>query len=506
MVPNVAIQRGSARWRTSLLRTTGGVALTIVAAVVGAGLPAVEKAVFSTSATGIWSGVVLVLIAGAPAATRLRRDPLDAPGLYAASTIVFLGLTSLAWLGTPILPGPGLGQANVGEALRLVAVGLVAFGVGTWLVAPPSGKRSYGVPPDQFVAPSATTLLAFFGLSLVAVVISFALGTYGYISDTAALARDSAYTTPLSVAGIVGNFVLIATAVSYYATRDPRLLRLVVLFAVSEMVIGFVGGNKLITLMPLMFVLGAYVMAHRRVPVVPTVLTVVFVLVVVVPTNLRYREGIHQQPQAPSSALRAALSAPLELNPVVAFTNAGNYVGSRFRSIDSVALIMDNTPSPFPYVGGETYLLLPAIALIPRAAWADKPQLNESGKFTQTYSQAPTTVVSATQITQVGDLYRNFGYIGTVIGLFCVGLLAGGGMHLFHRYESPRAQLVYVYTAMTVIIYVESDLPALLATASKTLPVAAITAWLLLPGRCDGPGYERVLRRVHGRDSAESRS
>ena len=469
-------------------------ATVAIAITVGAGIPLITGAVFSTSAGGIWGGVLLVLLAGLPTAIRLRRDPLDAPGLYAASTMLFLGLTSLAWLGHPLFPGPGLGQVQVAEALRLVAVALVAFGVGTRLVAPPSGNPQYE-RPGKFAAPSPAALVTVFALSLVATALSFALGTYGYVSDTAALARDSSYTALLSVLGIVGNFVLIAAAVSYHATRDRKLLRLVVAFAVTEMIIGFVGGNKLVTLLPLMFLFGVYVMARRRVPVVPILLTVVFVFAVVVPTNLRYREGVRGQSQAPRSALKAALSAPVELNPAVALRNAGDYVGSRLRSIDSVALIRDQTPSPFPYAGGENYLLLPAIALIPRAAWPGKPVLQESGKFTHTYGQAPSSVVSATQITQIGDLYRNFGFIGTVLGLFFLGLLAGGGMRVLQRYRSPRAQLVYVYTAMTVVVYVESDLPALLATASKTLPVAALTAWLLLPGASHPPGYQRLFPR-----------
>lgn len=495
----MAVQPSTRRVRSwpELSQAALAAAAATIAVVIGIGTPAALDAIFSNSDAGIWSGVLLVLVAGAPTAIRLRRHPLDAPGLYAASTILFLGLTSLAWLGDPVQPGPGLTQADVAKALRLVAVGLALFGIGTWLIAPHTSNTLEG-PKSRFSTPSSAALLTTFGLSLVGIVIAFSLGTYGYISDSTAVARASWFATILSVVGIVGHFVLIATSVSYYATREPRLLRLLVVFATTEMIIGFVGGDKRISLLPLLFVLGAYVLARRRFPLVPIAIATILVLVIVVPTNLRYREGVRGQTLSPSTALKATLDAPLVLEPAAVAENAFGYVGSRFRSIDSVSLIVDQTPSTFPYASGEGYALLPAIAVVPRALWPDKPTLDAAGQFTNTYGQRPASIRSATQITQIGDLYRNFGYIGVVAGLLCLGLLVGGVARAFQRYRSPRADVVYIYAAMTVIIYVDSDLPALLATASKTLPFAALTAWLLLPGSSSSPGYLQLSRRYSG--------
>jgi hypothetical protein len=144
--------------------------------------------------------------------------------------------------------------------------------------------------------------------------------------------------------------------------------------------------------------------------------------------------------------------------------------------------------------------------VIPRALWPEKPNLDDAGRFTQTYNQAPSSVRSATQITEIGDLYRNFGYVGVVVGMLCVGLAVGGAARAYQHYRSPRADLVYVYAAMTIFIYIDSDLPALIATASKTLPFAVVTAWLLLPGRASPPGYYRFTRRFTDATTSRQRA
>jgi hypothetical protein len=340
-----------------------------------------------------------------------------------------------------------------------------------------------------------------FAFSVLGATIAFAAGTYGYISDPAAV-RASSLNQILNVVTAIGLFAIIATALSYFATRESRLLVLLVLFTATGMIMGFVAGFKGTTLLPLTLILGSYVMVRRRWPVLPIVAGVLFVFVVLVPTNQRYREGVRTQSEAPRAALGAALTTALDFNPAKILSDAYDYVDLRFRSIDYVALILDQTPSPFDFAGGENYVLLPAIAVLPRSVWQDKPVLDEAEQFTQTYNQAPPEVVSSTQLTQVGDLYRNFGYTGVVVGMFCVGLVTGGATWAVRRYQSPRAELVYVYVVMTIVIAVESDLPAMLASASKTVPVAALVSWFLLPGRYGGPGYRRLLRGADGSRAA----
>lgn len=498
---------GTPRARSRLVFLTGA---AVVAGAVGIAVSPLSEAIFSDSSAGVLGGVALVMAAGLPTAMRLRRHSLDAPGLYAVATVVLLGFTSVVWVGNPIRPGPGLSQADIAGALRLVAAGLVAFGIGAWLVGPRGGRHKpderecqakkpsnthegRGRIFDPSMAPSALALVLPFAASVGAVVLAFALGLYGYVSEPAAVTTARSYVQILLTVAAVGNFVIIATGLTYFATGERRFLILLIGFATVQMAVGFVGGFKGTALLPFMLILGTYVLVRRRWPILPILAAVVFAFVVVLPTNQHYRQVIKADPQAKGDALNAALTTGLDTNPRAVLMTTGDYIGTRFRSIDYIALILDRTPSPFHHAGAENYVLLPAMMVIPRAIWGSKPTLDEGAEFTHTYNQVSTQVRNSTQLTQIGDLYRAFGTMGVLGGMFCAGLLAAAGTRALNRFASPRAQLVYVYAIMTLVIAIEAYLPLLVATASKTLPVAAFTAWLLLPGSRGGPGYLRLL-------------
>lgn len=57
---------------------------------------------------GVAAGSFLVALVGLPAMLRLRRDHLDAVGLYALMAVLSFGLLSLLWLVTPAVPAPGV--------------------------------------------------------------------------------------------------------------------------------------------------------------------------------------------------------------------------------------------------------------------------------------------------------------------------------------------------------------------------------------------------------------
>lgn len=466
------------------------VATGVGVSAIGLGLlvPTVGDLVFSSSQAGVVAGVVLVGAAASPLLARLRRDRLDAAGLYGLATATFLGLTSLAWVGEPTRPGPGLDQEAIAGALRLVAAGLLAFWLGSRLLGPAQPPAPIAMRPAD--RPSVAALVATYSVSLAAVLATFALGAYGYISDPAALASTLPFAAVLGLLATLGDLVLVATIVSYLRTRDRRLLPLLVGLIVIQMAIGFVGGNKKVIMLPLAFLLVGWIAAKRRLPVAAIVGSVALLLFVIVPINQDYRAAVRGEQQAPEEALAAAL---VQFDPVRAVGNAGDYVLTRFRSIDSVALIQMQTPSPFPYAGGEKYILLPLILTVPRVVWPEKPVLNDAAQFTQTYRQAPSEIRSSTQLTQIGDLYRNFGSLGVVIGLFLVGLVVAGLTALHRRLASPRSELVYLFAIVTVVSYVDADLPLLMATATRNIALAAGVAWLLLPGRSGPPGYRRLL-------------
>jgi hypothetical protein len=96
-------------------------------------------------------------------------------------------------------------------------------------------------------------------------------------------------------------------------------------------------------------------------------------------------------------------------------------------------------------------------------------------------------------MTEIGDLYRNFGRYGLLVGMLLWGAVIGLWQRLADKGLTPRGAMIHAYAILHYGIYIESDIPNLISIASKTLPVALVIAWLLLPGRSGVPGYRRVI-------------
>lgn len=475
-------------------------AVLLGAASLGAASPAISNAIFDESEIGVAVGVGLVLLAGSPTLARLRRHGFDAPGLYALATCCFLGLTSLAWLGFPQSPGPGLDQANIADALRVVAAGLFAFGIGAWTLGWPRRPPTSEPVADADIPPLAL-LVTLFAVSIIGTLIAISLGTFGYSAAPVGLESTSPFSSVLvlfsamlALAPTLGNLVVLITAMGYFRTRQRPVGHLLLAIVVVQICFGFASGFKGNTIMPIVFVLVAYALVRRRLPWRALTFVALFLFFVILPLNQEYRDSVRGAGAAPSAALRQAITTPPELNPTLAATSTVNYVFTRFRSIDSVALIRTQTPSPFSFAGGEKYWLLPAMIAVPRSVWPNKPVLDDTVEFTHTYSGRSVKIRSSTQITQIGDLYRNFGYGGVVIGMFLWGVVVAALAAAYIRWHSPRLQAIYAFVVVTIVVSVESTLPLLLNTAAKTLPLAAVVAWLLLPGRTNPPAFQRLRR------------
>jgi hypothetical protein len=444
---------------------------------------------------GVVAGAALVTAVGIAPILRLRRDSLDAPGIYALATVLFLGVTSLAWLGSPVDAGPGLTPSDVGRALVLVAAGLAAFSVGAALLG---GARERSTTTfAAAAAPARSVLIGAYVASLASALLGIALGVYGYIADVNSTERLLAFGQVFNLLTSAGNLVVLATAIAYFATRNRSFRAPLLVFIALQIALGFYSGVKGTTLEPLIYTALAYAVCRGRFPWRPIAVVAAVTLLFLVPVNTVYRETVRGETGIrPSHALRQALSgAPTNVTPGQAVENSYRYLFTRFRQIDNVALIEARTPSLFPFAGGVEYAQLPAIILVPRALWPSKPKLVAPAEFAHSYWHAADYIRTSTPITQIGDLFRNFGTRGVLIGMFVCGGAIAALTRLYRRWRSPRLDMVYIYSLVYFVVVVESTIPNILATASKSLPFVAALAWLLLPGRRQEPGYRLLFGR-----------
>ncbi|MCA1587119.1 MAG: hypothetical protein LC744_00070 [Chloroflexi bacterium] len=441
---------------------------------------------------GVFAGAALVATVATPLVRRFAVWRLDGPAVYGLACLLTFGVTALAWLNTPQNPGPGLVRDDIGPALVLVAAGLAAFALGVRALGP--GARPLLRPLQAAEAPSPRALLVVYGIAAAVFAAAIATGRYGYTSDAGAGTGPSAQL--ISLAASASGIVVLVAAVAYFATGEVRLRQ--VLFAVVgvQAALGLVSGVKGESLGPLLFCTLAFVAYRDRMPWRGIAGVAIVTLLVLIPVNIAYREAIRHERRGTIPALVSAATNPELLRIDRAPVRIVRYAEERFRHVDHVALIQQRTGSEFARGDGSHYLLLPLIVAIPRALWPDKPVLDESAQFSHTYWEIPPPIQTATPVTQPGDLYRNFGTGGVLIGLLLWGVLVGLWSRLLARRPTPRMLAVHLYALVYVISYVENDLPSIVATASRTFPAVAAIVWLLLPGADGVPGFRRIAAAV----------
>ena len=122
---------------------------------------------------------------------------------------------------------------------------------------------------------------------------------------------------------------------------------------------------------------------------------------------------------------------------VSAFDGEDQMFGGTYSTIDRLdrllplAWLVANTPVPVRFLEGQTLTPL-LFKFIPRAVFEDKPL--DTTDLGQRYGFVPfANRVNAFKVHQLGELYANFGAVGTLIGMFVLGVLYRLLYHLFHR-------------------------------------------------------------------------
>jgi hypothetical protein len=100
---------------------------------------------------------------------------------------------------------------------------------------------------------------------------------------------------------------------------------------------------------------------------------------------------------------------------------SASYLSERIRTIDTPAVIMQQTPAQIPYANPGALLLAPVLDLISRLVWPGKPILAPGYQISQEYFQLPANVYTSSNVTPEGDLFRHGGWVPLIIGMFLLG-------------------------------------------------------------------------------------
>lgn len=153
-----------------------------------------------------------------------------------------------------------------------------------------------------------------------------------------------------------------------------------------------------------------------------------------------------------------------------------------------LAWLMRHTPEPVPFLRGETYVPL-LFKLVPRAIFKDKPR--DTSNMGQRYDFVPIgNQVNAFKVHQLGELYANFGGLGTLFGMFVLGALYCVLYMLFHRADASVVTMAagtHMLTALMLdmesILSVSWGFILWYAVAVALLAVAGRLAWRIYTER-----------------------
>ncbi|MCH7957978.1 MAG: hypothetical protein IIB63_10525 [Proteobacteria bacterium] len=146
----------------------------------------------------------------------------------------------------------------------------------------------------------------------------------------------------------------------------------------------------------------------------------------------------------------------------------------RVSLILTLTHVVDKTPDPVPYWGGETYKPL-FTSMIPRAVWPGKPEERTGNAFGRRYGVLVETERQLSfNLPWITEMYANFGRAGVILGMALVGLLFGFLERFLARPGMTALEFVTGATILLPLFFQESNFSLM---TGSLLPLT-VSLWL----------------------------
>ncbi len=166
----------------------------------------------------------------------------------------------------------------------------------------------------------------------------------------------------------------------------------------------------------------------------------------------------------------------------------------RVSLILTLTHVVDKTPDPVPYWGGETYKPL-FTSMIPRAVWAGKPEERAGNAFGRRYGiVAEADRRMSLNFPWTTEMYANFGRVGVILGMTLVGALFGFLERFLARPGMTPLEFVTGTTILLPLFYQESNFSVM---TGSLLPLT-VSLWLYFTVglRVPLPGFRFSRRKA----------
>ncbi|HZT97145.1 MAG TPA: hypothetical protein VFB34_09950 [Chloroflexota bacterium] len=293
--------------------------------------------------------------------------------------------------------------------------------------------------------------------------------------------------------------VLLALYILRNRPKDRRLWYLLWGMLAVNVLTGAAYGSKQVLLEGIEVLIVAWWYSRRRLPpqLLAGLVLVAMVAFVVIPA---YRQNVGQGAGTSTGSCTSGSCqfGTASVNPISALTSATGSIflgksipdllatdawsiSRRLALAPDFGLAYQYTPSlGNPYLLGRDYLWALPEAFIPRAIWPNKPSPVNGLYFSIHYAGLPTNTTSSTSITWLGDLYMNFGLVGTLLGMCAMGVFFAWWYATFRRNFSMQTILIYA-AAIPVIMNFEPTVPAVLTGLMRDLIILLAMLWFTFP-------------------------
>lgn len=372
--------------------------------------------------------------------------------IYAGLWAFIFGLVSIQWTHQQTVVGEALTRGQITECIALMSVAILCFWVGyLWVRRRPTSPTELRAAYFDW-----TAMVGGYVVGLAAALYLIHSGLYGY-SVNLVLPQTLASNTTFNALQLITLGMPLATYGAFIAalrSRSPGATILSLVFLFGLMLIGLAEGSKWYTFEPPAFFALIYAIERGRFPRRWIAGVILFLLLVVVPGNLLFRtqSAPSLSPSQTIGLSQVAAVAGTHLSLTQRVSTVAQWVRERFASIDTIALIVTQTPRPNPYEYGSWWVLAPAYNVIPRALWPGKPVLDAEYLFDRNYRHLPPGIITNTGLTEVGDLYMNFGFPGVLIGMIVLGLTFAYMARNWAAARDPVRLLVFLIFADQVLL------------------------------------------------------
>ena len=147
---------------------------------------------------------------------------------------------------------------------------------------------------------------------------------------------------------------------------------------------------------------------------------------------------------------------------------------NRVDQLYMLGYVMQRTPRSIPYLGGETYSDL-LWKFVPRSLYPDKPNPQWGQEFGHRYDiLQPTDSATSINISQMTEMYLNFGIPGLVVGMFLVAQIYRFLSYLFNNESTGEWGIISGAVMFSNLANIESNFSLIFGNLLQTLVILYI--------------------------------